>query len=149
ELVGLSAIIGAFLAGSSLSGIHPKNSKCLEDGAKYVHMIFAAIFFISLGILVNLRAVSPDILLFIVALIAVAIVGKMIGCYIPARLVKENHKDSLIISVGMIPRGEVGMIIGMIGLTSGVFTQDIYAAVIIMCIATTLIVPPMLRKMYK
>lgn len=149
ELIGLSAIVGAFLAGSSLSGIRPKNSKSLAEGAEYLHMIFAAVFFISLGILVDLRAVSQDILLLIVGLIIVAVVGKLVGCYIPAKLLKEGHKDSLIIGVGMIPRGEVGMIIGMIGLTSGVFTQDIYTAVIVMCIATTLIVPPILRKLYQ
>ncbi len=149
ELIGLSAIVGAFIAGSSLSGIHPKNSKDLKEGAEYIHIIFASIFFISLGILVDFHKVTPDVILFSVALIAVAIIGKMIGCYLPARLLKESHKDSLIIGVGMIPRGEVGMIVGMIGLTAGIFTQDIYTAVIVMCIVTTLIVPPMLRKVYK
>ncbi len=149
ELIGLSAIVGAFIAGSSLSGIHPKNSKDLKEGAEYIHIIFASIFFISLGILVDFHKVTPDVILFSVALIAVAIISKMIGCYLPARLVKESHKDSLIIGAGMIPRGEVGMIIGMIGLTAGIFTQDIYTAVIVMCIVTTLIVPPMLRKFYK
>ncbi len=149
ELIGLSAIVGAFIAGSSLSGIHPKNSKDLKEGAEYIHIIFASIFFISLGILVDFHKVTPDVILFSVALIAVAIIGKMIGCYLPARLLKESHKDSLIIGVGMIPRGEVGMIVGMIGLTAGIFTQDIYTAVIVMCIVTTLIVPPMLRKFYK
>ncbi|OQX22451.1 MAG: sodium:proton exchanger [Candidatus Altiarchaeales archaeon A3] len=149
ELIGLSAIVGAFLAGSSLSGIRPKNSKDLKEGAEYIHIIFASIFFISLGILVDFHKVTYEVILFSVALIAVAIISKMIGCYLPARLVKESHKDSLIVGVGMIPRGEVGMIIGMIGLTAGVFTQDIYTAVIVMCIVTTLIVPPMLRKFYK
>ncbi|CEG12450.1 Sodium/hydrogen exchanger [groundwater metagenome] len=149
ELIGLSAIVGAFIAGSSLSGIHPKNSKDLKEGAEYIHIIFASIFFISLGILVDFHNVTPDVILFSVALIAVAIIGKMIGCYLPARLLKESHKDSLIIGLGMIPRGEVGMIVGMIGLTAGIFTQDIYTAVIVMCIVTTLIVPPLLRKLYK
>ncbi len=149
ELIGLSAVVGAFLAGSSLSGIHPKNSKDLKEGAEYIHIIFASIFFISLGILVDFHKVTPEVILFSVALIVVGIISKIIGCYLPARLVKESHKDSLIIGVGMIPRGEVGMIIGMIGLTAGVFTQNIYTAVIVMCIVTTLIVPPMLRKLYK
>ncbi len=149
ELIGLSAIVGAFIAGSSLSGIHPKNSKDLKEGAEYIHIIFASIFFISLGILVDFHNVTPDVILFSVELIAVAIIGKMIGCYLPARLLKESHKDSLIIGLGMIPRGEVGMIVGMIGLTAGIFTQDIYTAVIVMCIVTTLIVPPLLRKLYK
>ncbi|MDI6730303.1 MAG: cation:proton antiporter [Candidatus Altarchaeum sp.] len=149
ELIGLSAIVGAFIAGSSLSGIYPKNSKDLKEGAEYIHIIFASIFFISLGILVDFHKVTSEVILFSVALIAIAIISKMIGCYLPARLIKESHKNSLIIGVGMIPRGEVGMIVGMIGLTAGVFTQDIYTAIIVMCIVTTLIVPPMLRKLYK
>ncbi|NCN65486.1 MAG: cation:proton antiporter [Candidatus Altiarchaeum hamiconexum] len=149
ELIGLSAIVGAFLAGSSLSGIQPNNSKDLKEGAEYIYIIFASIFFISLGILVDFHQVTQNAILFSVALIIVAVISKMIGCYLPARLLKESHKDSVIIGVGMIPRGEVGMIIGMIGLTAGVFTQDIYTAVIVMCIVTILIVPPMLKKFYK
>lgn len=149
ELIGLSAIVGSFLAGASLSGIHPKNSKDLKDGAEYLHIIFGAIFFMSLGVLTDFHKVTPHAILFSIALIVVAIIGKIIGCYIPARLLKESHKDSLIIGTGMIPRGEVGMIVGVLGLTSGVFTQDIYTSIIIMCITTTLIVPPMLKKLYK
>jgi len=149
ELIGLSAIVGAFLAGSSLSGIQPKNSKDLKEGAEYIHIVFASIFFISLGILVDFHKVTQDAILFLIALTTVAVIGKIIGCYIPARLLKESHKDSVIIGVGMIPRGEVGMIVGMIGLTAGIFTQDIYTSIIVMCIITTLIVPPMLKKFYK
>lgn len=149
ELIGLSAIVGAFLAGSSLSGVHPKNSKDLKEGAEYLHIVFASIFFISLGILADLNKVSLNSIIFIAILIIVAIIGKIIGCYIPARLLKENHKDSLIIGTGMVPRGEVGMIVGMIGLTAGIFTQDIYVAIMTLCITTTIIVPPMLKMLYK
>ncbi len=148
ELIGLSGIVGAFLAGSSLSGIQPKNSKDLKEGAEYIHIVFASIFFISLGILVDLHKITENAILFLIILTVVAVIGKIVGCYIPARLLKESHKDSLIIGIGMVPRGEVGMIVGMIGLTAGIFTQDIYTSIIIMCILTTLIVPPMLRKIY-
>jgi len=148
ELIGLSGIVGAFLAGSSLSGIQPKNSKDLKEGAEYIHIVFASIFFISLGILVDLHKITENAILFLIVLTVVAVIGKIVGCYIPARLLKESHKDSLIIGIGMVPRGEVGMIVGMIGLTTGIFTQDIYTSIIIMCILTTLIVPPMLRKIY-
>ena len=148
EAIGLSAIIGAFIAGSTLAGVKFNNSKDLKEGAEYMHVIFAAIFFISLGILVDLRSISTDIVLFLAALITVAVIGKIIGCYVPAKLTGMKSNEALIVGIGMIPRGEVGMIVGLIGLTSGAISQQVYVSIILMSIATTLITPVMLRKFF-
>lgn len=149
EVIGLSAIIGAFIAGSSLSGVKFNNSKELKEGAEYMHVIFAAIFFISLGILVDLHTISIDIILFLSALITVAVIGKIIGCYVPAKLSGMSSNDALIVGIGMTPRGEVGMIVGLVGLTSGAISQSIYVSIILMSIATTLITPIALRNFFK
>lgn len=149
EAMELSGIIGAFIAGSTLSGIKFKKSRDLKEGAEYLHVIFAAVFFISLGILTDLHLVSIDIILFLAALIAVAVVSKIIGCYVPAKMLGMNSNEALTVGVGMIPRGEVGMIVGLIGLTSGAISQPVYVSIIIMGIATTLITPLVLRKLYR
>jgi len=148
EAIGLSAIIGAFIAGSTLAGVKFNNSKDLKEGAEYMHVIFAAIFFISLGILVDLHLISTDIVLFLAALITVAVIGKIIGCYVPAKLTGMKSNEALIVGIGMIPRGEVGMIVGLIGLTSGAIEQPVYVVIILMSIVTTLITPVMLRQVF-
>ena len=80
EIIGLSAIVGAFLSGAVLGEVKLKNSKDLKEGAEYLHIIFGAIFFISLGILANLRELTFDIAPFFAILLIVAVLTKVIGC---------------------------------------------------------------------
>lgn len=149
EFIGLSGIVGAFIAGSTLAGIKFKNSKDLAEGAEYMHIIFAAIFFISLGILADMRNLSFEVIIFIIALVFVATISKIIGCSLPSKFFGMSKKDALTVGTGMIPRGEVGMIVGLLGLTSGILTQSIYVSLIAMSIITTIITPFMLRKIFK
>jgi Kef-type K+ transport system membrane component KefB len=150
ELVGLSAIIGAFLAGVVLEGIVIRNGKSYREGAEYLQIIFGAIFFVSLGVLVNLNAINGAVLLFLLALTIVAILTKVIGCYIPARLQGMSKQDARVIGFGMSPRGEVAMIIALLGLNAGYFKQDIYVSIVLMAILTTMITPIVLRNwLYK
>ena len=82
-------------------------------------------FFVSLGILADFRALTPEIILFVVALTIVAIVTKVVGCGLPAKAEGLSTKDSLIVGFGMAPRGEVAMIVALIGLDSGIISQGI------------------------
>ena len=86
EAVGLSAIVGAFIAGVSFKDVELHQSHSLKEGAEYLQIIFASIFFVSLGIIADLHAVTQEILLFLLVLTLVAILTKVIGCGIPARL---------------------------------------------------------------
>ena len=146
EIIGLSAIVGAFLAGAVFEGVRFKNSKELKEGAEYIHIIFGAVFFISLGILVNLRELSISVLPFFVALLLVAVMTKVFGCGVTARIAGYNKAESLIIGFGMSPRGEVAMIVALIGLSSGVISQDIYVAIVLMSLITTIITPLVVRN---
>lgn len=146
ELIGLSAIIGAFIAGISFSGTRLLHSRDVEEGAQYFQIIFASIFFISLGILADFRLLTPEILLFLVVLIPVAILTKIIGCGVPARAMGMSAKDSLIIGFGMAPRGEVAMIVGLIGLEKGIIDQNIYVALVLMSLVTTIVTPLIFRN---
>ena len=114
EFVFIFAMMVAFFYAVSL-----KHSLDIKLGAEYLYIIFAAIFFVSLGIIVDLQYLfeKPEMLWFIIALIVVAIITKVIGCGLPARILGMNTRDSLIIGFGMAPRGEVAMIVGLIALT--------------------------------
>ncbi|MBI4838110.1 MAG: cation:proton antiporter [Nitrospirae bacterium] len=147
EITGLSAIVGAFLAGAALEGIKFKNSKDLREGAEYLHIIFGAIFFISLGILVNLKELTFGILPFLIILILAAVLTKVAGCGIASRLVHFNKTESLIIGFGMSPRGEVAMIVALIGLTSNIIHQDLYVSIVFMSLITTIITPVVIRNL--
>jgi Kef-type K+ transport system membrane component KefB len=150
EYIQLSAIVGGFLAGVSLEGVVVRNGKDYREGAEYLHIIFASIFFVSLGILVDFHSLSVHVLWFLLALSLVAILTKIVGCYIPAKLQGMTHKDSMIIGFGMSPRGEVAMIVALIGLDAGLIMQDIYISIILMSVFTTILTPLILRNwLYK
>lgn len=149
EIIGLSAIVGAFLAGAVLGEVKLKNSKDLKEGAEYLHIIFGAIFFISLGILANLRELTFSMAPFFTILIIVAVLTKVIGCGIASKITGFNRTESLVIGFGMSPRGEVAMIVGLIGLTSNIIGQDLYVSIILMSLITTIITPIVIRNYLK
>jgi len=146
EMVGLSAIVGAFIAGVSFNEIKLKQGHDLKEGAGYLQIIFASIFFVSLGIMVDLKSVTPDIIIFLVVLTIVAVITKLIGCGVPAYFSGMGVKDSLVVGFGMAPRGEVAMIVALIGLQEGLIDQGIYVTVIIMSLLTTMLTPIIYRN---
>lgn len=148
ESIGLSGIIGAFIAGVSLEGVIIKRGKDYKQGAEYLQIIFASIFFISLGILADIHALTWGILLFLLVLTIIAVLTKLVGCYIPARMQGMSKKDSLAVGFGMSPRGEVAMIVALIGLNAGLIKQDIYVSLVFMSLLTTILAPIILRKWF-
>jgi Kef-type K+ transport system membrane component KefB len=158
EAVGISAIVGAFLAGICVNRVSLKHSMDIKLGAEYLYIIFAAIFFVSLGIIADLRYLTQDMILFIVILTIVAVITKVIGCGIPAKLMGMSWKDSAVIGFGMNPRGEVAMIVGLIALNH--FEEmaakavdpaeaehllqlgnELFIAIVVIALVTTVIVP--------
>jgi Kef-type K+ transport system membrane component KefB len=146
EAISLSAIVGAFIAGVALEGVIIRNGKNYKEGAEYLHIIFASIFFVSLGILADFKALTVNVIWFLLALTIVAVITKVIGCYIPAKLQGMSHKDSLVVGFGMAPRGEVAMIVALIGLNAGLIGQNIYVSLVLMSLLTTVITPLILRR---
>ncbi len=141
ELVGLSAIVGAFIAGVSCRDVNLCNSKDPREGAEYLQVIFGAIFFVSLGIIVDLHQLTVAVAVLVAVVTIVAMVTKVIGCGLPARLFGYSWHDATVIGFGMAPRGEVAMIVALIGLNAGVIAQDIFVTVIMMSLITTVITP--------
>lgn len=149
ELIGLSAIVGSFIAGVSMEGVQVRRSKSFREGAEYLHIIFASIFFVSLGILADFHAITSGILIFLIVLTIVAILTKLIGCAIAAKIQGMGWRDSAVVGIGMSPRGEVAMIIALIGLNAGIIGQDIYVSLVMMSLLTTVATPLLLRPLLK
>lgn len=148
EAAGLSAIVGAFIAGVSFERVELTHSHNFKEGAEYLQIIFASIFFVSLGILADIHAVTPEIALFLVVLTLVAIITKVIGCGLPAGMMGLCRKDALIVGFGMAPRGEVAMIVALIGLEAGIIDQGIYVVLVLMSLLTTIITPIVYRNWF-
>ena len=149
QFAGLAPIIGAFAAGLLLAKTNQKD--LIEDRLKPVADVFIPIFFIMVGSAVDITAFNPfikeNIAVIILALVlfVVAIIGKVIsgiGAY-------KLNVNKLVIGIGMIPRGEVGLIFASMGLVSGVLTKSEYSALTIMVMLTTFIAPPLLYKFFR
>ena len=146
NMVGLAAIVGAFAAGLILSDEHfgdewIPSSRSMQELIGPLESIFAPIFFLMMGMQVNLKSffdTSTLVLAFV--LTVAAVVGKVI-----AGAVAGAKTDRLSIGLGMIPRGEVGLIFASIGKSLGVVTDHVFSALVVMVIVTTLITPPALR----
>ena len=146
EAIGLSAIVGAFIAGVSMGNIKLKHSKDFIEGSDYLHIIFASIFFVSLGIIADLHALNMNVIIFLLVLTIVAVLTKVFGCGLTSKFFGFNSKDSAVIGFGMSPRGEVAMIVALIGLTKGVINQDVYVTLVLMSLLTTIVTPIVLRN---
>ena len=146
EHLGLSAIVGAFVAGVVFEGIRVNKSRSVHIGAEYVRAAFGAVFFVSLGVLADLRTLDTDTLIFAGALTLVAFFSKFVGCGLTARMTGLGSKDSMVIGIGMAPRGEVAMVIALLALNQGIIEQPTYVALVLMSLFTTLLVPLLLRN---
>ncbi len=140
--IGMAAIIGAFLAGLALAD-HSEQWR-LQENAHPVMEFLAPFFFVLLGAQVNLRSLDqPGVVGMAVAVCVLAIVGKLVGCGLGALSLGKG--DALRVGVGMVPRGEVGLIVAGVGLTLHTISDTVYAVVLVMCMVTTVVAPPVLR----
>ncbi|EVT93433.1 TPA: cation:proton antiporter [Bacillus anthracis] len=143
ELLGIAGIIGAFAAGIAISQTNYKHEveKKVEPIA---YAMFVPVFFVSIGMNITFDGIGDQIG-FILALTVIAVLTKLIGCGVGARMTGFDAKSSAIIGSGMVSRGEVALIIAGTGLSSGLLAQDYFTAIVIVVILTTMITPPMLK----
>lgn len=145
DLFGLAPIVGAFAAGLILA--RTNQFKAIEGQLKPIADLFTPIFFIMVGAALNIGVLDPftseniPILVVAIVLSIVAVVGKMVSGW---AVFKRGIKKSAV-GVGMIPRGEVGLIFAQLGLTSGIFDSSLFSAVTVMVMLTTFICPPLLK----
>ena len=145
--VGLSPIVGAFAAGMAVAST--KLVKQVEEYAHKLQFIFAPLFFAIIGAQVDLRGVNIDVLVISGIIVAIAISTKLVGCGLPSLIFLKEKTGSMRVGIGMISRGEVGLIVAGVGITSGVLSTDVYTSIIIMVATTTIITPIWLKKSFK
>ncbi|MBN2388178.1 MAG: cation:proton antiporter [Anaerolineales bacterium] len=145
---GMAAITGAFLAGLMFARCREKER--LEPGVHALaYGLFVPIFFISIGLSVNLRTIEASSLWLTLAVVIVAVASKLLGAGLGARLGGFSWRESWQLGTGMISRGEVGLIVISIGIAQGVVSQNEFSAIVGMVLVTTLITPPLLRALFK
>lgn len=143
-LGGMAAITGAFLAGLMFART-PEKGKIETNFHSLAYALFVPVFFVSIGLGVNLKTVDVSILWVMLAITGIAIFGKIIGAGGGARFSRFSWKESLQIGIGMVSRGEVGLIIAKIGVDTGYLSGSLFNAIVGMILITTLITPPLLR----
>ncbi len=143
--LGVAAIVGAFLAGMALS---ETVSTRVHDLAQGINELLVPFFLAGIGLHLNISVFAGAATIWLsIGILVAAILTKLIGCGLGAW--RLGRADMLRIGVGMIPRGEVGMVVAQIGLGMGVITESVYAVVVFMTVATTLVAPPMLKFAYR
>lgn len=144
--IGLATVIGAFLAGLIVA--ETKDQHPIEEEVEGLYAFFPPFFFASIGIELELGVFTdPEVLAVLALVTAVAIATKLAGSALGAR--GQPAAELRAISVGMVPRGEVGIIIAGIGASAGVIDAELFAAIVGMSILTTLLVPPVLRRLMR
>ena len=145
---GLAMIIGAYITGLSLS--KTDIAAVIQGRLEGLYEFFVPVFFAVMGMMVNIREIlSADVLIFGGIYTLAAIFAKVIGCGGPALLLGFNVKGALRIGVGMVPRGEVALIIAGIGLTMGVLDNQLFSIVILLTLISTIVAPPLLNASLK
>jgi Kef-type K+ transport system membrane component KefB len=145
---GLAAITGTFIAGLMFARAPEKNQ--FEEGLVTMgYAFFVPIFFVSIGLSINLRMLPLNAIWLWVLVLLAAVFGKILGAGLGARIGGMTWWESTQIGIGMISRGEVGLIVANVGLRQGLINNDIFSAVIIMILVTTLITPILLKLAFK
>ncbi len=148
-LIGLSPIVGAFAAGMAVASSQAITK--IREYAKKISVIFSPVFFALAGAEFNYRSfVTSDLSFyaFFAVLMIVAVASKLIGCGIPSALLLKDRSKGLKVGIGMISRGEVGLIVAGVAITAQVITQSTYSAIVSMVIITTILTPVWMRIIY-
>jgi Kef-type K+ transport system membrane component KefB len=148
ELVGgMAAITGSFLAGLMFARSPEKER--LERGVSALsYSFFVPIFFVNIGLTVNIRELGTGTVWLLIAVVTVAILGKLFGAGLGARMAGFSWLESAQLGAGMVSRGEVGLILASVGLNEGLMTANEFSAVVGMVILTTLFTPLLLRFLF-
>jgi len=143
--IGIAAIIGAFFAGLVFADYAPQWN--LFPRVAGITEFLAPFFFFTIGSRINASLLTKEILISALIISFLAVISKLIGCGLP--MLGEGWRQVLQVGTGMMPRGEVALIVALVGLQSGIVTQSTYAIVVIMTAVTTVLAPPLLRVLFR
>lgn len=146
EMAGLAMIIGAYITGLALSQTDVSHE--ISVRIKSVSDFFVPVFFAVMGMMVNFSALR-SVFVFAILFSIISFVGKLIGCGAPALLVGFNLKGAYRIGCGMLPRGEVTLIVAGVGLASGAISNDLFGVAVMTMLFASVVAPPMLVRSFK
>jgi Kef-type K+ transport system membrane component KefB len=143
--IGMAAIIGAFFAGLMFADYAPRWNLLPRVGG--ITEFLAPFFFFTIGARLDARLFRGEVLLGATVISVLAILSKVVGCGLP--LLREGRLQALQVGMGMMPRGEVALIIALVGLQSRIVSPSTYAIVVFMTAVTTILAPPLLRYLFR
>ena len=144
---GIADITGAYVAGIILCSIKDSDYIARKMDVNS-YMLFGPIFFASIGLKTDITGLNGSVMLFSVAFVAVALICKIIGCGLMAKVCRFNVSDSLKIGIGMMTRGEVALIVSQKGLSVGMMDNQYFTAVILLIIVSSIATPILLKLIY-
>ncbi len=144
---GMAAITGAFMVGLFLART-PYKARIEAGITALAYGFFVPIFFVNIGLEANMRGISGSAWWFAIAITVVAILSKIIGCGAGGLMSGFSRKESLRLGIGMVSRGEVGLIVASFAVAQGLLSPANFSIVVFMVIMATLVTPPMLRWSY-
>ena len=148
ELGNMAAITGSFLAGLSFARSPVKER--IESGIlPLAYGLFIPIFFINVGLTANAHELIGESFWLFLAMTIVAIISKVVGAGLGGELGGLNRREALQLGIGMMSRGEVGLIVASVGISQGVIPQSIFSSVVGVVVITTLMTPPLLRLSFR
>ncbi|MBE5901973.1 MAG: cation:proton antiporter [Lachnospiraceae bacterium] len=142
---GVADITGAYFAGLILCNITKSRQFVAKKMTVSSYMLFTPVFFASVGMKTNLRVMNKDILIFALLLIIAAIISKIIGCGLGAKLCKMQTHQSIVIGIGMVARSEVALMVAQKGIDAGMIDPGLLPAIIVSVIASALSTPVLLK----
>lgn len=145
---GVADITGAFVAGLAISGLRRNDYVCARFNTMS-YMLLSPIFFANIGLVMTLDGLNDGkMILFMLLLLVAALLSKVIGCGVGAKMMRYSNKESLQIGIGMISRGEVALIVANKGIAAGLMSDKFMTPIVIMVVFTTIITPILLKLVF-
>ena len=147
EFLGIHSIFGAFVAGVAIGDSHHLRQRTRDTIHQFVMNIFAPVFFASIGLTINfIDAFNPVTVLLVCS---VALVGKVNGCYLGAKLAKMSQRESWAVGFGMAAQGAVGIILGQLAFQAQLISEELMVAIVIMALGTSMLAGPAMQRILK
>lgn len=148
EMFSIAAITGAYAAGVIVAST-PYRHRVVDRVQTIAYALFTPIFFVSIGLSANITTEVFNYIGYALAIVAIAIGAKLIGCFVGAKASGFNKKHSLQIGIGMIARAEVALIVANQGLRSGIIGDETFTSIVLLVVISTIVTPPLLKAAFK
>ncbi|GMQ59635.1 cation:proton antiporter [Vallitalea sediminicola] len=148
EMFSVAAITGAYFAGVALAAT-PYRHRVVSKIQSFAYALFTPIFFVSIGLSAVITSDIVNYIGYAIVIVVIAILGKIVGCGVGARLSGFSRKQSMQVGVGMIARAEVALIVANQGLSSKIITNRTFTSVVLLVVISTIVTPPILKLLFK